>query len=335
MGRCADYVLEDYDNVKTYEKNAQIMQQMSNPIFDVEEFQTYINAITDNNWFDKMEPTIEFDTGFESKQYRKFNRNKEDKIDKRKLPRNAFIHALQHPEEHFYKHQDVIKHLEDVADKESADYVNKLKADYAEYQEALKENENAEPSSSLFTVIDNEKDIDKIPKILKATILHQKIVGDDNVPTVLPSNLRYPQLNKNDRKEFTEYNKIMNDVHKDDSYKNIYAEITKDKNFQKIYEDVSDAVDENLNKGYYWYYDTDTIKQQPMRFYNEYSARMFPVKQNGVFNSTKKYTDDDLVNDINVISREIYNPYGYKYVDESYFSKGMIRDMIALKLNKK
>lgn len=314
-------------------KNAQIMQQMSNPEFDVEEFQAYINAITDNNWFDTMEPTITFDTDSESYQYKKFNRNDKNIINKRKLPRNAFIHALQHPEEHFYKRQDVIKHLEDVAQEESADYVNKLKADYAEYQEELKENENAKPSKSLFTVIENEKDIDKIPKILEATILHQKIIGDDEMPTILPTNLSYPQLKKNDRKEFTEYNKIMNDVHVNGTDAKIYAKLSKDEDFQKIYEDVSNAVDENLNKGYYWYYDTDTIKQLPMSFYGDHSNRIFPVNDKGEIN--KKYRNADLANDINVISREIYNPYGYKYVTEKFFSEGMIRDMLALKLNKK
>ena len=325
---------DNYDIVKEQKKNAQIMKQMSDPKFDVEEFQTYINAITGKKWFDKMEPTIEFDIDSESSQYKKFNRDNTDEINKKKLPRNAFIHAMENPDKHFYQTSQIVNNLSKIVDEKSAEYVNKLKEEYAEYQEALKKDEDAVPPELFFNYIKSEKDIDKIPEILKATILHQKIIGDE-MPDSLPSDKGFTQLNRKTGFQFAQYHNIMRNVHKDKSHSDIYDTIKIDKDFQKLYEDISDAVDENLNKGYYWYYDTDTINQQPMRFYDNYAVRMFPQKKKGIFNSAKKYNEDDLDNDINVISREIYNPYGYKYVDESYFSKGMIRDMLALKLNKK
>ena len=320
-------------------KNKEIMKQMIDPTFDANDFQTYINAITENNWFDRMDPTIEFSSDIEAEQYRTFNRDKKDRIEKSKLPRNAFIHAMQNSDKHFYKNSDVIDHISRTVDEKSAEYVNKLKADYDAYQEALKRDNKTKPPKPLFSVIKKKEEIDKIPTILKATILHQKVIGDDDIPTTLPTDKGYTQLNRRDRGDFTKYHDVMNTVKdKENSYSKIYTNIHNDENFQKIYKDVSAEVDENLNHGYYWYYDSDTISQQPIHFphKNENKVRYFPVNKN---KQTKKYeyTDDELEDylDTNVISREIYNPYGYKYVTEKYFSKGMIRDMLALKLNKK
>lgn len=318
------YSLKDnYDEEKAKVKNSKIMEQMKDPQFNATEFQTYIDAITDKEWFDKIDPTIEFNSKSESEHYIEFPDDKSLK------PRNAFVHAMENTKKHFYKYPNIIEHLSTVTDALSENYIKKLKDDYGKYKEELKNDEFTFSDNPLFLDIENEKDIDKIPEILKATILHQKAINSNYIPKKLPTNDNL-QLKRNE-----DYNNIMEAV-SDDSYKTIYNDIHDDDGFKQLYNEISAEVDKNLNKGYYWYFDENTVNNGQKIHFSDKGVRRIPIKQNSTFKKDgylKKDLDENP--NINVISREIYNPYGYKYVTEEYFSKGMIRDMLALKLNKK